>query len=683
MEAVKGALSIYDVTAGKQKISKEQKSWKYIRELNSLNDGDHDKLAIIDGNRKFTYGRMFREWERYASVFTALEMTEEQNARVGVMGSTCAEVIFSFYGLNMVGAQVSLVTSWAAFNFEQIKQTIAQEKLTDFILTDDIAQPDLVSELLRKREELGLRHVIILHVRFNGPTTNRVMTAAQEAKYALLSAAFQPICMDTLLASFSYRPVRYSQREIDDTAFIIHTTGSTSGTGKPVPLSDTALNAAVERFMKLKELSLPFDNLVSTIMVDLSNSYGIVDQVHLPFAMGATVVTIPFGFLNPMYYKAISTYRVSFFFSVSSMFDRWLKLPEDTPFDFSSLKFVALGGTAVSPAEKKRYHAFLEAHGGKDVTILNGYGLSELGGACCLSSPDLDDETIGHPMPGIMVRLYDEDKGRFFSPGKKGGEGVLYLTAESMASPTLDGEEVLKVETINGKSYICTNDLVRMDPEGRITFLGRANRFFVREEGRKYESGKVEAVFSGQEDIEGCAIVPVYHKATHDNLPMLCVKVMEGGGEPGDIIRRILHRVFIEEKTLAEENIPFRVMLANSLPRNANGKLDLLRFNRGEVSGETYTVDQIREEDRLTDFSLSLFENDAGDIVEQAIEAISTDLKNKTPGKAEDFNPFEFFNSMLYLHQQTMNNMFGMIGRLFPLAGPLFPFGSPTDKKDE
>ncbi len=196
------SVSIYEATAAKRKISIEQKSWKYIRELCSLNESDMDRAAVIDGNRKFTYDAMFREWERYAAVFTALDMTEEQQARVGVLGSTCAEVIFAFYGLNRVGAQVSLVASWSAFNAERIKQTILDEKLTDFILTDDLAQQDLVRELLLCRKELGLRHVLLMHVHVGGAASNPMLAAAQETKYAFMSAINRPICMETLLASF-------------------------------------------------------------------------------------------------------------------------------------------------------------------------------------------------------------------------------------------------------------------------------------------------------------------------------------------------------------------------------------------------------------------------------------------------------------------------------------------------
>ena len=674
-----GTASIFDVTAEKRKIKKEQRAWKYLRELCSLNSSDLNKLAVIDGNRKYTYGRMFREWERYASVFTALEMTEEQNARVGVLGSTCSEVIFAFYGLNMVGAQVSLVASWSAFNFTRIEETILQEKLTDFIITDDLAQPDLVRELLLKRKELGLRNVLIMHVSMAGAAAIPGMTAAQEVKYASLKAFFRPICMETLLVTLGSHPVRYSQQETDETAFIIHTTGTTSGTGKPVPMSDGALNAVAQSFMMLKDISLPYDHLVTATMLDLSNSYGIINQVHLAFAMGATLAAIPLGFLNPRFYKAVSAYRISFLFSASYMFERWMEMPGDTDFDFSSLKFVALGGTSVSAADKRRYHSFIEAHGGKNVTILNGYGLSELGGACCLSSPDLDDESIGYALPGITVRLYDEDKARYFSPGGKGGEGVLYLTAPSMATPKLDGKDFIKVEMIDRKPYICTNDLVRMDPDGRITYLGRANRFFMREEGRKYESGRVETEFSRLEDIESCAIVPVYYKIQHDTIPMLCVETLDGAGEPKDVVLEALRRVFIGEKTLPEDDIPSRVMLTEELPRNTNGKIDLYQLSQGRVSGDIYTVEPVRAQDQLSDFTLTPFEDESGDVVEQVIDGISADIKSNAPGSRFirniksgspilDFNNMLFgnFDIMCHMHQQMINNMFGMARRWFP-----------------
>ena len=686
-----GTESIFEKMAAKRKIKQGQRAWKYIRDLSSQDLGDLNKTAIIDGNREYTYGSMFREWERYASVFSALDMTEEQNARVGILGSTCAGVIFSFYGLNMVGAEVSLIATYSAFNTQRIMETIRQEKLTDFIFTDDMAPDGLVRELLLKRKELGLRHILYLHVPLSGPAAIPMLAAAQEAKYASLKALYQPICMDTLLQAYGNTPVRYSQNENDETAFIIHTTGTTSGIGKPVPLSDTALNAAVSRFLKLKDLSLPYDNLVTATIVDLSNSYGIIDQVHLPLAMNAAVVTVPCGVLNPFFYKAISAYRISFLFSINTIFERWMKMPENTKFDFSSLKCVALGGSAVSSAEKKRYHEFIEAHGGKGVSLLNGYGLSELGGACALSSSDLDDDSIGFPMPGISIRLYDEEKDRFFTPRGKNSEGVLYMNSASMITPKLDGEEIIAVEVIDRKPYICTNDIVRVDEEGRITYLGRANRYFMSEEGRKYESGRVETEISRLKDIEACAIVPVYIKKKHDNVPMLCVKTLEGAGSPKKVILKAFRQIFIEDKTLSEEDLPFRVMLAESFPLNANGKIDLFKLNRGMISGETYDVEEVREDDQLTDFRLAECEAGPADMIEAVFSDIKEDIKNEFKSKMpmskfitnckkesptmENSNKlFEQFNAMYQMRQQMMNNMQSMMSQRFPMFKQQMPF---------
>ena len=671
----------------RRKVKQSQKSWKYLRDLNSLNLSDMNKIALIDGNRKYNYGSMFHEWERYASVFTALDMTEVQHARVGILGSTSSEVIFSYYGLNMVGAEVSLIAAYTAYNPTRIKETIQQEKLTDFILTDDMAQQDLVRELLLKRKELGLRHIILLHVSISGPTSIPMVAAAHEAKYASMKTIYRPICMDALLEAFGSHPVYYSCQENDDAAFILHTTGTTSGTGKPVPLSDNALNAAVLRFMKLKDLELPFDNLVTAAVVDLSNSYGMIDQVHLPLSLGATVIAVPGGLLNPLFYKCIAYYRISFLFSISSIFDRWMKMPEDTELDFSSLKFVALGGTSVSAVDKKRYHAFIEAHGGKDVVILNGYGLSELGGACCLSSPDLDDETIGLPMPGITIKLYNEDEERFFTPQGNDNEGVLYMSALSMATAQLDGEDVVKVEVIDRKTYICTNDLVRVGEDGRITYLGRANRFFLREEGRKYESGRVETEFSRLEDIESCAIGPVYVKKRHDNIPMLCVKTLNSEASSVDIMIDAFRHMFITKKTLPEEDLPCRVMIVETFPLNVNGKLDLFQLNRGQVSGDVYDVEEIRESGQLTGFKLTPCQDETGDLIEQVYEDIKADIKAELKGRLpmnilnqnvkkenhtmENSNKFfENINGMFHMHQQMLNNMQGLMGQKFPKFDP-------------
>ena len=685
-----------NLAAARQRVRRSQKAWKYIRDVNNTEIADLSRKALMDGGRTYTYGLMFREWERYASVFSALGMTGEKHARVGLLGSTSAEAVFAIYGLNMVGADVSLVPGYSALFTKKITETIRSERLTDFIITDDFAQANLINDLLVQRKALGLNNVIVLHVPVAGVTVNPMATAIQEAKYYYLKGLYGPICMDELLAAYGSHPVAYAAEDSSATAFILHTSGTTSGAGKPVALSDEAFNAAAACFYALEGRIPPRSELTTAVIVDLSNAYSAIDQVHVPFAMGAAVVMAPGGVLNPWFYKAIPHYGITFLFTISAMFERWMKLPETKCPDFSRARFVVLGGAAVSAADKRRYYEFMQAHGAGEITLLNGYGISELGGACCLSSPDIDDESIGWPLQGVSVRLQREADGVYLTPSDAPCEGVLYLSSPSLATAELDGKETVKYEQIDGKAYICTNDYARLESDGRLTFLGRANRCFINEEGRRYESGRVETEVARQSGIESCCVVPVYIKTTHDNIPMLCVKTLDGETPPTEVIREALRQVFIAQKTLDPEYIPYRVMLADELPRNANGKIDLYKISRGEVEGKTFTVETVRLLDRITDFRLVPYEEGPADMIKEVFDGIAAEIKGSLPcNKSKQNNSnknkteetemnaakkaFESFNGMNRMGMQLMKNMMGRISQAVPGKDPenAAPCGMP------
>ncbi|WP_155994788.1 class I adenylate-forming enzyme family protein [Butyrivibrio sp. WCE2006] len=669
-------------------VNRNQKAWKFIRDVNGISLKNLSIVAIYDGDLTYTYGQMFREWERYAAVFSHLGMTKANKSRVGILGTTSAEVIFAVYGLDMTGASVSIVPSYNAFFPHKIMDTIKSEMLTDFIITDDLAQVNLINDLLIHRNELGINNVIILHTPISGVTVNSFISVAQEMKYMQIKGCFAPICMDELLAAYGNTTVSYDLEDSDNEAFILHTSGTTNGVGKPIVLSDFAFNAAVSSFFEMENLKLPEGDLVTAVIVDLSNAYGIVDQVHLPFAMGAAVVMVPCGVLNPWFYKAIPKYKISFLFTISAMFERWMKMPESKGLDFSSLEFVAIGGSSVSAADKKRFYKFLQEHGAGDITILNGYGISELCGACCLSLPDLDDESIGYPLPGVSIRLYDEEKDRFLPEESRSSEGVMYLWAPFVATTRINDKEILKAEYIDDRPYICTNDFVRIDDDGKVTFLGRANRYFINDEGRKYESGRVETEIARQSGIENCCVVPIYVKTLHDNMPMLCVQTLRGEMDAKDTIKNALRQVFVVEKTLPEDYIPFRVMITESLPRNGNGKIDLYKIGRGEVEGEVFTVDNVKKFKHITDFKLKPYKEGKADMIKEVFDNISKEMKSSIPFSKVSFNEneerqentnmssakkaFESFNSMNRMGMQMMNNMMGKMGGS-QCGMPLFP----------
>ena len=647
-------------------ISTDQKLWSFIKELNG---SSADKTAIVDGKTKYTYGEMFAQWESYAAVFSALGMTVGNKARVGLIGSTSAEAIFAFYGLNMVGAEVSLLPTFMAFSHKRILKTIQLEKLTDIILTDDFAQPGLIGELLAKQSKLGLKHILLLHIPVAGSTVNGIMTYGQEYKYQYMKQWISPICMDSLVAMYRGAPIDYADNVSTDTAVIIHTSGTTSGMGKPIPLSDAALNHIGTYYDTIESFSYLKADLVSSITIDFSNSYGIVNQVHAPFSVGGTVTAVPAGAFNPLYYRAIPEFKITLLYCIAASLEVWLK-QENPSMDFSSLKCVVIGGASISAEDKRRYSDFMCRHGGKDIMFINGYGLSELSGACILSTPDLDDEAIGYALPGVEICLCDDDEGRYYTADDKPCRGVMYLRSDSMTCGTLDGETIVKTEEINGKRYICSNDYVSIDENGKISFLGRANRYFINNDGIKYDAGRVEAEILRQRGIEGCAVVPVYVKVMHDNVPMLCAKTTNEY-IAAETVRQALVKVFAVDKTLAPDQLPSRVMIVDELPRNPNGKVDIFRLSNGEVTGSQFKVEAVKLHSEVKDVMLIPVVTEEDDMLQDTMKAIANDIKESSASLFKDltnkeesdvkqnFNPLAFFSKANQMGSKMMGQMFG------------------------
>ena len=139
-----------------------QPCWSFIRELNSCSEERLESIAIQDGYRQYTYRQMFRYWERYAEAFSALNITGKNHSRVALIGTPLTETVFAFYGLNMTGAGVSLIYHFDLYDDKQIHSMIEREGITDLVVSELFAFPQLMKHLLRDRELLGLRNVIVL-----------------------------------------------------------------------------------------------------------------------------------------------------------------------------------------------------------------------------------------------------------------------------------------------------------------------------------------------------------------------------------------------------------------------------------------------------------------------------------------------------------------------------------------
>ena len=583
----------------------DQPCWSFIKEMNSFSTERLDSIAIRDGYRTYTYRQMFRYWEKYAEAFSGVRLTGRNRSRVALISTPTAEAIFAFYGLNMTGASVSLIYPLDLFDEKQIQSMIEREGITDLVVSEVWAFPELMKRLLRNREMLGLRNIIVLGCPMGGEFAVPALELVRKMNTALFRELDGGLVMDDLLREHEAKPIVYGRKKSSDSAVILHTTGTVNGMHKPVPMSDKALNAFIPTALKAKETYEDFDGLpdhiVSCLTLNMSWVYSMVDMLHMPLGLGMELICIPWGGTNPRYGEAIERYGFNVLFTSMNILDSWLKtMPE---MDLSKLKVVFMGGTYVSPEYKEKFNNYLRSCG-STARVINGYGLSELGGACIISPSTRDDDAIGFLLPGFKAKILVEDEGVYYDLEDGPRTGVLLLSSQTLSSGKLGKTVFFELDEIDGEQYFNTNDLVRVNEDGSMTCIGRSNQFFINNAGVRFDAGLVQTAITAQPGIVACGLAPEFHKTLHDNIPVLYVETEKHGAGDLTIVRKALIEVFIKGDTLADTNMPSQCVLVDKIPLNSGGKVDGKRLASGAVQGKRFSVKPVKMDGKVIDIMM-------------------------------------------------------------------------------
>lgn len=545
---------------------------------------------------------MFRYWEKYAEAFSGLNMTGENHSRVAIVSTPLPESVFAIYGLNMTGASVSQIYHFDLYDEKQFYSMVEKEKITDLIVSELFAFPRLMKRLLRDRELLGLNHIIVLQSPMGGDYAIPALEFVRNTNRELFREMPGGLLMEDLLQEYQGNPIVYGEGQSD---IILHTTGTVSGMHKPVPLTDRALNAFVVSALKAKDTYEDFKNapkhMVTYLTLNTAWVYAMVDMLHTPLGLGMEIVSLPVGATNPRYAEAIQEYGVNVLFTSMGILDSWLKTLPDI--NLSKLKIVFMGGTYVSPEFKKQFNDYLRSCG-STARIINGYGLSELGGACLLCPSNRDDDAIGFPLPGFKVKIFVEDENRYYDISDGPRTGLLLLSSPTMSSGRLDDEVFFVLEHIDGEDYINTNDKVRVNADGSLTCIGRSNQFFVNNAGIRFDAGLVQTALTAQPGIAACGLAPEFHKTFHDNIPVLYVEMREKGVGSLTVLRQALIQVFIRDGKLEDTNLPGQVVFVEAIPLNSSGKVDLKKLASGTVKGTRYSIKPVKLDNKVVDILL-------------------------------------------------------------------------------
>jgi acyl-[acyl-carrier-protein]-phospholipid O-acyltransferase/long-chain-fatty-acid--[acyl-carrier-protein] ligase len=257
---------------------------------------------------------------------------------------------------------------------------------------------------------------------------------------------------------------------LDDTATIIFSSGST-GDPKGVVLSHYNVASNVEQLNQVFMLGRR-DKILG--ILPFFHSFGFTGTLCLPTSIGMGVVYHP----SPLDARAIgaliSQYEVTFLLATPTFLQTYMR--RCSPEDFGSLQYVMAG------AEKLPERVSLAFEDYFGIRPLEGYGCTECAPAVTVNTRDFraaqfrqvgaKRASIGHPLPGISVRIVDPVT---MVPLAQGENGLLLVRGPNVMQGYLGRPE--KTAEVLRDGWYNTGDIAAMDEDGFIRITDRLSRF--------------------------------------------------------------------------------------------------------------------------------------------------------------------------------------------------------------
>lgn len=341
---------------------------------------------------------------------------------------------------------------------------------------------------------------------------------------------------------------------------IILTSGTTSGKSRGAGRSSVPLDAAaavLDAFpVKMRGTTL--------IAAPLFHSWGWMHH-RLATLLDATEIVMRRS--DPQrILELIDTHQVDTLVTVPVILRRLVELPRHIRrrYDLSSLRCVAVSGSAL-PGDLAI--EFMDTFG--DI-LYNLYGSTEAAFATCAAPDDLraDPGTAGKPLAGVHIEVLDL-RGRRVPTGV---DGRIFVGSRTTFDGYTDGTDRERT-----RGLVFTGDIGRLDEDGRLTIIGRADDMVITG-GENVHPTEVEEVLRRNTDVADVAVVGVPDPVYGSSLVAHVVPVA-GITPHADIL------LAWSRDRLGPNHRPRQIIFHDELPRNPTGKV-LKRVLVGDPSTE-------------------------------------------------------------------------------------------------
>jgi acyl-CoA synthetase (AMP-forming)/AMP-acid ligase II len=491
-----------------------------------------DRLAVVDGNERLTFDELLERSTRAARGFIAAGV--ERGDRVALWAPNSAAWIVASFGIYLAGGV--LVPINTRYKSAEAAHVLRTSKARLVLTVTDFMGGDYLGMRAEMPDDVRARPVVL-----SGPA------GSEAASWDDFVAAGTSVSPATVAA-------RTDVISPDDTADVIFTSGTT-GAPKGAMLTH---GASVRTYVIWSDLVGLRTGDRYLIVYPFFHTAGLKSGVLACVLTGATMYPHPV-FDVPTVMQKVADERITMLPGPPTVFQSILNHPDLPQFDLSSLRLTVTGASVVPTSVVRAMRDQL-----KFETVVTGYGLTETTGTVSMcrhtDPPEIIAETVGRPLPGIEVKVVDDD-GAACAPGQP---GELLVRGFNVMKGYFD-DGAATAAAIDGEGWLKTGDIGVVDAGGNLRITDRKKDMFIVGGFNAYPA-EIEATMLGHPAVAQVAVVGVPDGRLGEVGVAFVVPQLSHVVDEEDVIAWCRER-------LANFKVPRHVRVVETLPITPSGKV--------------------------------------------------------------------------------------------------------------
>jgi acyl-CoA synthetase (AMP-forming)/AMP-acid ligase II len=366
----------------------------------------------------------------------------------------------------------------------------------------------------------------------------------------------------TSLSAFIDRGTDVPQSDVDqrgvavkgtDTSDIVFTSGTT---GKPKG-AVLGHGASVTTYLAWSELVGLRRGDRYLVVYPFFHTAGLKSGILACILTGATIVPHAVFDVLPVMRRVVEE-RISMLPGTPTVFQSILNHPDFESFDLSTLRLSVTGAATVPVEIIRRMREELHFE-----TVVTGYGLTETTGTVSMcrhdDSPEVIATTVGKPLPGVDVRLVDDD-GKVVAEGEP---GEILVRGFNVMKEYFEDPAATQAAVVDG--WLRTGDIGVVGDDGNLRITDRKKDMYIVGGFNAYPA-EIEGIMVGHPGVGQVAVVGVPDDRLGEVGVAFVVPRPGTAIDPDDLISWC-------RQHMANFKVPRQVRVVDALPLNPTGKV--------------------------------------------------------------------------------------------------------------